>query len=68
MEKRGDEETSDEAKTTDCAKESPKEGTAEGGMKQSGGGKKEVVVATWNRRTLDMKGNNNLGHVETLLL
>ena len=30
--------------------------------------KKEVVVATWNVRTLAMKGTNGLGHAETLLL
>ena len=30
--------------------------------------KKEVVVATWNVRTLAVKGKNGLGHAETLLL
>ena len=29
---------------------------------------KEVVVATWNVRTLAVKGKNGLGHAETLLL
>ena len=30
--------------------------------------KKEVVVTTWNVRTLAVKGKNGLGHAETLLL
>ena len=30
--------------------------------------KKEVVVATWNMRTLAVKGKYGLGHAETLQL
>ena len=30
--------------------------------------KEKVVVATWNVRTLAVKGKNGLGHAETLLL
>ena len=30
--------------------------------------KKEVVVATWNVRTLAVKGKNGLGHAATLPL
>ena len=56
MEKRGEEETSEQTQTTDCV---------EKGVERA---KKEAVVATWNVRTLAVKGKNGLGHVETLLL
>ena len=39
MEKQGEEETSEQAQVTDCAEESPKGETGEGGIKQSGEGK-----------------------------
>ena len=39
MEKRGEEETSEQAQTTDCAEESLKGETGGGGIQQSGEGK-----------------------------
>ena len=38
MEKRGEEETDEQEQTTDCAEESPKGETGEGGIKEDGEG------------------------------
>ena len=68
MVKRGEGETSEQEQKTNCAEESPKGETGEGGIKDSGKGKEDVVVATWYVRTLAVKGKNGLGHAETLLM
>ena len=61
-------ETSKQGQTTDCAEESTKGDTGEGGIKEGGQGEERGAVATWNVRTLAVKGKNGLGYAETLLL
>ena len=68
MEKRGEGKTGEQAQTTARADESLKGETGEREIKRVEREKKEVVVATWNVRTLAVKGKNGLGHAETLLL
>ena len=64
MEKRGEEETGEQAQATDCVEEGPKGEKGMGGIKEGGEAKKEVVVATWNVRTLAIKGKNGQGHAD----
>ena len=58
---------SEQAQTTGCAEESPKGETGEGESNRTERVKKEVVVATWNVRTLAVKGNNGLDHAERMV-
>ena len=60
----GEEDTSEQTQTTDCVKE--KGEREESNRAESA--KKEIVAATWNVRTLAVKGNNGLSHAEILLL
>ena len=68
MEKRGEDETSEQTEITDCAKESPKGETGERKKIRAKRAKKEVAVITWNVRTLAVKRKNGMGYGGTLLL